>query len=133
MHRLIPNITSLTITIITIMVKRISISYLNLTIKIYSKSKMKDIRLSNRLGILKDMIQNNKARKLSLWSSQSKSQKLISLINRSRMPSTIRLKLSLKIDNNNLKIYHRVDFNKGIRYSTASIMIYVGKSVESSM
>jgi hypothetical protein len=56
MHRLIPNITSLTITIITIMVKRISISYLNLTIKIYSKSKMKDIRLSNRLGILKDMI-----------------------------------------------------------------------------
>lgn len=49
------------------------------------------------------------------------------------MPSTIRLKLSLKIDNNNLKIYHRVDFNKGIRYSTASIMIYVGKSVESSM
>lgn len=133
MHRLIPNIISLTITIITIMVKRISISYLNLTIKIYSKSKMKDIRLSNRLGILKDMIQNNKARKLSLWSSQSKSQKLISLINRSRMPSTIRLKLSLKIDNNNLKIYHRVDFNKGIRYSTASIMIYVGKSVESSM
>lgn len=55
------------------MVKRISIYYLNLTIKIYSKSKMKDIKLSNRLGIRKDTNQNNKARKLSLWSSRSKS------------------------------------------------------------
>ena len=72
MHRLIPNIISLTITIITIMEKRISIFYLNLTIRILSKSKMKDIKLSNHLEILRDMNQSNKVRKLSLWSSLSK-------------------------------------------------------------
>lgn len=55
------------------MVKRISIYYLNLTIKIYNKNKMKDIKLSNLLGILRDTNQNNKVRKQSLWSSRSKS------------------------------------------------------------
>lgn len=133
MHKLIPNIISLTITIITIMEKRISIYCLSHIIKIFNQNKMKDIKLSNHLGTHKDMNQNNKVRKPYLWSNQSKMYRLINLINQTHIHSNIRLSLSLKIDNSRLKIYHQVGFNKGIRYNIASIMIYAGKSVENSM
>lgn len=133
MHRLIHSIISLTITIITIMGKRISIYCLSLTIRILNQSKIKDISLSNRLGIFKDMNQSNKVRKLFQWSSRNKIYRPINPISQNHIPSSIRLTLSLKLYNSNLKFYHQVDFNREIRYNIANITISAGKNVENSM
>ncbi len=133
MHRLIHSIISLTIIIITIMGKRISIYCLSLTIRILNQSKIKDIRLSNRLGIFKDMNQNNKVRKLFQWSSQNKIYRPINPISQNHIPNSIKLTLSLKLYNSNHKFYHQVDFNREIRYNIANITISAGKNVENSM
>lgn len=113
--------------------KRISIYCLSLTIRILNQSKIKDIRLSNRLGIFKDMNQNNKVRKLFQWSSQNKIYKPINPISQNHIPNSIKLTLSLKLYNSNLKFYHQVDFNREIRYNIANITISAGKNVENSM